>query len=79
MAGNDGVETSDPEVAARPTHPLVDAVHIVAHRVGWGVLEAPAIACFASSSASTQPCGPCANMGLAPSLFLGFACATPVS
>ena len=53
MAGNDGVETSDPEVAARPTHPLVDAVHIVAHRVGWGVLETPAIACFASSSAST--------------------------
>ena len=34
LAGNDGVEASDSEAAAHSAHPLVDAVHIVAHRAG---------------------------------------------
>ena len=67
MTGNDGAKASDPQVTAHPTHPLVDAVHIVAHRAGWSVLKTPGIAQFLTLGA---PYVALRNRQLTPSILI---------
>ena len=46
------VQALQPDVTRGGADPLVDAVHIVAHRVSWSILKAPAIACYGRRSYS---------------------------